>query len=99
MRSPLQLYLYIFNRTRMIRKDFNMQDLQPDGAEAQFRASLICMSVNERIARWHIVMGYAAEEAAAPPLAAPSVSSSAHVRGVPAVMRDRANLTDRPPAR
>ena len=46
---PLDVYQFIWDRTRMIRKDFILQNYVGDGGRCDAKA----VRVHERIARWH----------------------------------------------
>lgn len=46
---PLDVYQFIWDRTRMIRKDFILQNYIGDGGKCDARA----VRCHERIARWH----------------------------------------------
>ena len=45
-----EIWLYVWDRTRMIRKDFLLQDYRFES-----RNSPVCVMIHERIARWHIM--------------------------------------------
>ena len=46
---PLEVYQFIWDRTRMIRKDFTLQNYVGTGGKCDARA----VRSHERIARWH----------------------------------------------
>jgi hypothetical protein len=46
---PLEVYQFIWDRTRMIRKDFTLQNYVGTGGKCDARA----VRCHERIARWH----------------------------------------------
>lgn len=53
--SPMDVYQFIWDRTRMIRKDFILQNYQANGTVGG-KCSAVSVRVHERIARWHAMM-------------------------------------------
>ena len=49
--EPLEVYGFIWDRTRMIRKDFILQNYCGSGGECDASA----VRCHERIARWHLM--------------------------------------------
>ena len=53
--TPMDVYQFIWDRTRMIRKDFILQNYQANGTVGG-KCSATSVRVHERIARWHAMM-------------------------------------------
>jgi hypothetical protein len=53
---PLDVYQFVWDRTRMIRKDFILQNYIGMSGNNRGLCSAVAVRCHERIARWHVMM-------------------------------------------